>query len=226
MGEWSDYFEDFPDENPANERRDIQGDLLRARVAREAKYSPEILAEIAGQRRLREEAEEVLLTGMRLRDRQQAQAELHRSIGGLMEAYAWFDINLGLKIKCYSTEPSKIAALVKPSTPMKLRLDHLRELVELSQSNPSAKVRKKWSAWIARAEEIRLLRNDYAHGRWINSSLMTTAFHFAPLSWTDESESTQSLIAISPEQIDSLSNELWSLTRSMNELLEPYLLKQ
>lgn len=222
MGEWSDYFEDFPEENPANERRDIKGDSLRERVAREAKYSPEVLAEIGAQKK-RREAQEVLLTGMRLRDRQQAQAELHRSIGGLMEAYAWFDINLGLKIQCYSSDPSKIVALVKPSTPMKLRLDYLRELVQLSQLNPSAKCRKEWETWITQAETIRHLRNDYAHGRWINSSLETNEFHFAPLSWPDESESTRILIAISPAQIDSLSNDLWNLTRSMNEVLEPYL---
>ena len=180
MGEWSDYFEDFPEENPANQWCDTEGDLLRARVAREAMYSPEVLAEIAD-RKKRREAEEVLLIGMRLRDREQAQAEMHRSIGGLMEAYAWFDVNLGLKIKSYSTDPSKVAALVKPSTPMKLRLDYLRQLVELSQVKPTVQSKSIWKAWIAQAEAIRLLRNDYAHGRWINSSLVTTEFHFAPL---------------------------------------------
>nr|WP_326530084.1 hypothetical protein [Rhodoferax sp.] len=223
MGEWSDYFEDFPEENPANQWCDTEGDLLRARVAREAMYSPEVLAEIAD-RKKRREAEEVLLIGMRLRDREQAQAEMHRSIGGLMEAYAWFDVNLGLKIKSYSTDPSKVAALVKPSTPMKLRLDYLRQLVELSQVKPTVQSKSIWKAWIAQAEAIRLLRNDYAHGRWINSSLVTTEFHFAPLGWSDEYESTQTLIAVSPAQIDSLSNELWNLTRSMNEVLEPYFL--
>ena len=58
MGEWSDYFEDFPEENPANQWCDTEGDLLRARVAREAMYSPEVLAEIAD-RKKRREAEEV-----------------------------------------------------------------------------------------------------------------------------------------------------------------------
>src|SRR4051794_26572728 len=98
MGEWSDYFEDFPEDNPANERRDEAGDALRARVAREAKYSPDVLAQIAEGRKRRQEAE-VRLLGMRLKDRESAQIELHRSIGGLMEAYAWFDVKLGLKIK-------------------------------------------------------------------------------------------------------------------------------
>jgi len=222
MGEWSDYFEDFPDENPANQWRDVEGDFLRARVAREAKYSPELLAEIA-ERKKRLEAEEVLLIGMRLRDRQQAQAEMHRSIGGLMEAYAWFDVNLGLKIKSYSPDVSKIAALVKPSTPMKLRLDYLRHLVELSKVKPSATSMNMWSSWITRAEAIRLLRNDYAHGRWINATVLTTQFHFAPLGWAEDSEPAQTLDAVSPSDIDSLSNELWNLTRSMNEVLEPYL---
>lgn len=41
MGEWSDYFEQFPDENPANDPsviRDEQLRPLRERVAREARY--------------------------------------------------------------------------------------------------------------------------------------------------------------------------------------------
>jgi hypothetical protein len=54
MGEWSEYFEDFPEENPGNERRDESGDALRARVAREATYSPELLARMAEERRQRE----------------------------------------------------------------------------------------------------------------------------------------------------------------------------
>ena len=53
MGEWSEYFEDFPEENPANQPQDEAGDALRARVAREAKYSPELLARMAEERRLR-----------------------------------------------------------------------------------------------------------------------------------------------------------------------------
>ena len=56
MGEWSDYFEQFPDEDPANQLEDRAGDALRARVAREARYSPELLAKIAEERKAREEA--------------------------------------------------------------------------------------------------------------------------------------------------------------------------
>lgn len=54
MGEWWDYFEDFPDENPANQPRDLDGDALRQRVAREAQYSPELLEKMAEERRLKE----------------------------------------------------------------------------------------------------------------------------------------------------------------------------
>jgi hypothetical protein len=55
MGEWSDYFEDFPEENPANQPQDIAGDALRARVAREAKYSPELLAKMAEEKKRRDQ---------------------------------------------------------------------------------------------------------------------------------------------------------------------------
>lgn len=40
MGEWSDYFEDFPEENPANQRdyNPINGDELRARQNYSTKF--------------------------------------------------------------------------------------------------------------------------------------------------------------------------------------------
>jgi hypothetical protein len=60
MGEWSDYFEDFPDENPANERADTSGNALRARVAREANYPREVLTKMAEERRLKEIAKNQL----------------------------------------------------------------------------------------------------------------------------------------------------------------------
>ena len=50
MGEWSDYFEQFPDENPANDPqaiRDEKLEALRARVAREARYVPPVNEEEA-----------------------------------------------------------------------------------------------------------------------------------------------------------------------------------
>ena len=51
MGEWSDYFEDFPEENPANyvgERFDPQGaQALRAQEAKQASAQSALNAEIA-----------------------------------------------------------------------------------------------------------------------------------------------------------------------------------
>lgn len=232
MGEWSDYFEDFPEENPANQPRDVAGDLLRHRVAREAAYSPQVIAGNAERRKLREaeyaerrrhrEAEEVLLLGMRLKDREKAQAELHRSIGGLMEAYAWLDVNLGLKIKSYSNSAPEVMDLLKPTIPMKHRLDCLLRLVEQAPLTPEVISQDRWKEWIVQAEKVRELRNDYAHGRWINSSLINTEFRFAPLSWPDKTESLQPGPVISPTHIDARTAEIWKLTRSMDDVLAPY----
>lgn len=219
MGEWSEFFEDFPEENPANQFRDTAGDSLRERVAREARYSPEVLAEIA--RRKHREAEEVLLLGMRLKEREKAQGEIHRSIGGLMEAYSWFDVNLGLKIRTYSNSAPKAMALLKSTTPMKSRLDCLRLLVEQAPRVPEVTKSKRWMKWIEQVEKIRLLRNDYAHGRWINGNPANN-FHFAKLSWPVNSEPPQTLIAVTPAEIDELSSEIWNLTRSMDDVLAPY----
>lgn len=204
MGDWSDYFEDFPEENPANQLTDFTGDLLRKRVAREAAYSPQMLAELA-ERHRRREAEEVLLIGMRLKDREKAQAELHRSIGGLMEAYAWLDVNLGLKIRTYSNSAPEVMALLKPIIPMKHRLDCLKQLVEKASLTPDSIGLDRWMKWITQAEKIRELRNDYAHGRWINSAPSNTKFHFAPLGWSVETEPLKPLTTVSPAQIDKLT---------------------
>lgn len=222
MGDWSDYFEDFPEENPANQRRDTTGDALRERVAREATYSPKVLAQIAESRKLREAAE-LRLLGMRLKDRERAQAELHRSIGGLMEAYAWFDVNLGLKIKTHSNSDAEVLALLKPSVPMKLRLDRLKLLIEQASIEPDIQSQNRWRAWITQAEAIRLLRNDYAHGRWVyNSDLRVRGFYFAPLSWETDSQTPKTAIAVSPALIDERSEEIWELTRSIDVVTQPF----
>lgn len=52
MGEWSDYFEDFPEENPTNyvgDTFDPKGaEALRARKAKAASEQAKLDAEIAG----------------------------------------------------------------------------------------------------------------------------------------------------------------------------------
>lgn len=220
MGEWSDYFEDFPEENPANERRDEAGERLRARVAREAKYSPEVLAQMAESRTRREEAE-VRLLGMRLKDRECAQIELHRSIGGLMEAYAWFDVKLGSKIKSLANHAPEVLKLLRPSMPMKLRLDCLRTLVDSASQPVNDQLCHRWDAWISQAEAMRLLRNDYAHGRWVHDPKVN-GFRFASLSWNDESEIDHQSVPVIPAQVDELSRQIWELTRSIDIVTEPF----
>lgn len=220
MGEWSDYFEDFPEENPANERRDEAGEALRARVAREAKYSPDVLAQIAEGRERRQEAE-VRLLGMRLKDRESVQIELHRSIGGLMEAYAWFDVKLGLKIKSQANGAPEVLALLRPSIPMKLRLDFLRTLIDHAAPPANDQLRQRWDSWVSQAEAMRLLRNDYAHGRWVHDPRVN-GFRFASLNWADESELFKQSIPVLPAQIDERSRQIWELTRSIDIVTEPF----
>jgi hypothetical protein len=87
---------------------------------------------------------------------------------------------------------------------------------------PEVTGQKRWIEWIENAEKIRLLRNDYAHGRWISSSPAHNDFRFAPLGWPVESEPVQPLIAVSPAQIDERSGEIWNLTRSIDDVLAPF----
>ena len=107
MGDWSDYFEDFPEENPANQYRDSSGSALERRVKRAANYSSKAIAESAEVRR-RRGTDLLNFSEKRRRLREQAQAELHRSIGGLIEAYSWFDVHLGLKIRAHSNSAPEV----------------------------------------------------------------------------------------------------------------------
>jgi len=203
MGEWSDYFEDFPEENPTNQ----------------PDYSLEVVAELSEERK-RLEAKNLRLQDAQRRKREQAQAELHRSIGALMEAYSWFDVHLGLKIKTHSNSAPEVIALLNPKSPMKLRLECLKRLVEDSPVYPETTRAARWGIWIAQAEKVRLLRNDYAHGRWVYNH-GNTSFFFAPLGWDVGTQSAGTPIAISPAEIDARAAEIWVLIRSMDDMLRP-----
>ncbi len=165
MGEWSEYFEDFPDENPANRAYDIDR-AIEQRVKREANYSPATLVESAEIRK-RRDFERQQLQEKQQRKRDQVQSELHRSIGGLMEAYSWLDVHVGLKLKNHFGSDPEVSALLNPKSPMKLRLDRLNKLVQSASANTLSSTKNDWLVWVTQAEQLRTLRNDYAHGRWI-----------------------------------------------------------
>lgn len=203
MGEWSDYFEDFPEEIPINQPSHPLG-------------MPVELPE----ERIRWNAKNLRSGNAQRKKREQAQAELHRSIGALMEAYSWFDVHLGLKIKMHSNSAPEVISLLNPKSPMKLRLECLKRLVEGSLIYPETTRAGVWGGWIVQAEKVRLLRNDYAHGRWVYNH-GNNSFFFAPLSWGVDPKSPVTPIATSPAEIDALATEIWVLIRSMDDVLRP-----
>lgn len=106
--------------------------------------------------------------------------------------------------------------LLNPQSPMKLRLDCFAKFVE---GGPFATT-DKWATWITHAERIRSLRNDYAHGRWVfNDAPGSKNFLFVPLGWNIANQGAAMPIAISPEEIDARSSEIWDLIRSMDDML-------
>ncbi|MES1979998.1 MAG: hypothetical protein V4451_18310 [Pseudomonadota bacterium] len=219
MGEWSDYFEQFPDEDPANQDDDVDS-VLEQRVKIEATYSPEVLAELI-ESRTRRDSERGRLQEVRRQKRDQAQSELHRSIGGLMEAYAWLDVHVGLKIKTHSGNDPEAFALLSPKLPMKLRLDCLNKLVQNASANSEAPIKNDWSVWNTQAEKVRALRNDYAHGRWIfNHEPGRNSFRFARLDWNTNVQLADAPLAISPAEIDARSADIWALIRTLDEILQ------
>ena len=219
MGEWSEYFEDFPDENPANQAYDVDN-AIEQRVKREANYLPAALFESAESRK-RRDVERQRLQETQQRKRDQAQSELHRSIGGLMEAYAWLDIHVGLKLKNHFGSDPEVSALLNPKSPMKLRLDCLNKLVQNTPANVHSSTTNDWLIWITQAEELRKSRNDYAHGRWIfNNEPGQKNFRFARLGWNANIQETDTPLATSPAEIDACSADIWKLIRVLDGLMQ------
>ena len=219
MGEWSDYFEDFPDENPANQACNVDNAMGR-RVKRESKYSPAALIESVKSRKQRDLERQLFQETQQLK-RDQAQSELHRSIGGLMEAYAWLDVHVGLKLKNHFGSDSEVPALLNPKSPMKLRLDCLNKLMQGPLDNGLSSTKNDWLVWVTRAEELRTLRNDYAHGRWLFNSLPGQKnFRFARLGWGTSSQQTDTPLAASPTDIDARTADIWKSIRALDGVMQ------
>lgn len=219
MGEWSDYFEDFPDENPANHRCDVDNAMER-RVQKEATYSAAALLKNEEIRKQRDfEQQQAQETRQRKRD--QAQSDLHRSIGALMEAYGWLDVHIGLRLKHHFDSDPEVHALLNPKSPMKLRLDCLNKLVQNTSADLLDSTKNDWLTWTTQAEELRTLRNDYAHGRWIfNDEPGQKNFRFARLNWDAYQQQKHTTLAASPAEIDTLSANIWKLIRALDDVMQ------
>ena len=221
MGEWSDYFEDFPDENPAFQFNNRAGFSNFQPVKPSKPYSPAVHPTTLELYQSRH-AVVTRLLGMDLLDRKKAEGELHRSIGALMEAYAWFDVHLGSILKYHAKGAPDVLALLKPSIPLKHRLDRLAQLVKQSPVPCSNARQLIWDEWLQKADEVRALRNDYAHGRWININPANNEFHFAPLNWGEQPESTAINDPVTPEKLDKRTSDIWKLTKSMDDVIAPF----
>ena len=129
---------------------------MERRVQKEASYSAAALFKNEDIRKQRDfEQQQAQETRQRKRD--QAQSDLHRSIGGLMEAYGWLDVHIGLKLKKHFDSDPSVHLLLNPTSPMKLRLDCLNNLVQIASADLLDSIKNDWLAWTTQAEKLRTL---------------------------------------------------------------------
>lgn len=94
--------------------------------------------------------------------------EFHFLLGRLVHAHARFDFNVGLQLHwmgpMYGVDVSELLHPYKAT--FKARLDLFKRLVLDVYQPAGVAFVTEFRAWFDRAEKCRVLRNDYAHGRW------------------------------------------------------------
>lgn len=94
--------------------------------------------------------------------------DFHYLLGRLVHAHARFDFNVGLQLNwmgpMYGVE---VIELLNPhKAKFKARLAMFKRLVLDVYQPAGAAFVTEFRSWFDRAERCRVLRNDYAHGRW------------------------------------------------------------
>jgi|JI7StandDraft_1071085.scaffolds.fasta_scaffold337784_2 hypothetical protein len=151
------------------------------------------------------------------------QAEFHRWIGAIVEAYAWFDFNLGLKLNAWPG--SNASDVLDAAKPLKVRLDRLIHLVGRSTASVSPEQTARWEEWLEVVNSARALRNDYAHGRWIKEGdigLGGVKWRLVPLQWSAGLQEPVEPITLTCGQLEAQRNQIsWAMNR-MHEAVAPF----
>jgi hypothetical protein len=94
--------------------------------------------------------------------------DFHYLLGRLVHAHARFDFNVGLQLNwmgpMYGVEASEVLSPYKGT--FKARLDLFKRIVLDVYQPAGVAFVTEFRTWFDRAEKCRVLRNDYAHGRW------------------------------------------------------------
>ena len=162
-------------------------------------------------------------------------------LGRLVHAHARFDFNVGLQLNwmgpMYGVEVTDVLNPYKAT--FKERLNFFKRLVlEVYQPAGAAFV-TEFRSWFDRAEKCRVLRNDYAHGRWgvpgkfnykEGGRLMDAEplLVFIPLNWNMAPDREDLSITLTMqefeqqvEEAEAVFNDYFKLTKRFEESAKP-----
>jgi hypothetical protein len=157
--------------------------------------------------------------------------EFHRLLGRLVHATAVFDFNVGLQLLNSGVfTQNELDELLNPcTTQLKKRLVALKKVVQKTFHSAEGKANAEFSEWFDCADNCRVLRNDYVHGRWgvpgkyklphsgsaINSIPLLS---FLPLTWETSPDKLDEEIVLSVEEFaqqvkvaEQLISKFWVL---------------
>lgn len=94
--------------------------------------------------------------------------EFHRLLGRLIHAIARFDFTVGLQLNWLGPYCQQDVSGLLGARQARLgeRLKKLEVLIMDVYEPAGAQALAEFSTWFERADQARVLRNDYAHGRW------------------------------------------------------------
>ena len=161
--------------------------------------------------------------------------DFHYLLGRLVHAHARFDFNVGLQLNwmgpMYGVEVSE--ALNPYKATFKARLDLFKRLVlDVYQPAGSGFI-DEFRTWFDRAERCRVLRNDYAHGRWgvpgkfnfKDGGSMKDAeplLVFVPLDWNMDPDKEDSSIALTMQELKEQVEEAEAVFSDYSKLAKRF----
>jgi hypothetical protein len=147
----------------------------------------------------------------------------HLRLGRLTHAVASLDVNIGFSLQWvaehYKQDVSDLLIGIKP---MKLRLDKLESLIQETALHEQSTVFKQLSEWFKQAHEVRALRNDYVHARWIMHRVSPgeePSIAYLPLTWESDPAALPQPIRVTFAELDQQVSEIRKLTNELYQLL-------
>jgi hypothetical protein len=168
-------------------------------------------------------------------DTEAFERDFHYLLGRLVHAHARFDFNLGLQLNwmgpMYGVEVGEVLNPYKAA--FKTRLEFFKRLVLDVYQPAGSAFATEFRAWFDRAEKCRVLRNDYAHGRWgvpgkfkfKDGGRMIDAeplLVFVPLDWNMEPDREDRSIALTMQEFKEQVEEAEAVFSDYSKLAKRF----